>query len=259
MSAPTIHWVVRGEGPLLLLVHGSAADADSWTSQLAVGSRSFRMVAHDRRGTSRSVLPEGADSYSVAEHAKDILALAEEEGEGRRPVLVGSSFGAVCALEAARRAPEAVAGLVLIEPPLPESDQASPIPESFIHPFRQIRAAEGGPASGAFFLRTVLGEAAFEAMPQRWQERACSLHEQIRLDCDALLEHRPDYAGLRELDLPVLLVGGGRSAPWFRQTLRALERTLPKARLEIIASAGHMLHAEAARSFHRLLLDFVPR
>lgn len=242
----------------MVLVHGSGADADGWTSFLSLGNPDLRMVAYDRRGTPRSPLPEGATRWGVADHAADLLALVEEETDGQgRPIAVGSSFGAVCVLEAARTRPDLFSGVVLIEPPLPDSDDGPAVPESFMERMEALAEEVGGPSAAAFFLRTVLGAGAFEAMPARWRDRACALHAAIRLDCQALLDYRTGYAELGRLDVPTMLVGGGRSAPWFGQTLHALHRAIPGSRLEVLEGAGHMLHAEAARRFHRLVMAFI--
>ena len=59
----------------------------------------------------------------------------------------------------------------------------------------------------------------------------------------------PNYATLGEVAVPIRLLGGDRSAAYFRPTLEALAAALPRATLAIIAGAGHMLHAEAPRAF----------
>lgn len=253
-----LYRVLRGEGHPLVLVHGSAADAEGWTTQLATLRETFRLLVYDRRGTQRSPLPPGATGWSVLEHAEDLLALARRE-LGRPVFAAGSSFGAVCLLEAARRDPGAFSGLALIEPPLPESDAAPPVPESFLTELERRRAASGGEAAAAFFLRAVLGRDAYEAMPERWKARALALHEQIVLDSRALADYPPRFDDLSDLRVPTLLLGGGRSAPHFKATLRTLERSLPDATLEIIPSAGHMLHAEVARTFAQHMAALVAR
>lgn len=48
---------------------------------------------------------------------------------------------------------------------------------------------------------------------------------------------------------PVRLLGGERSAPYFRPTLDALAAALPAATVTVVAGAGHMLHADAPRAF----------
>jgi pimeloyl-ACP methyl ester carboxylesterase len=242
---PSLHVVRAGTGPRILLVHGSAADHTTWSIQLAAAPRgAFELVAYDRR--------PGAPT--VEAHAGDAAELAAP-----RAVVVGSSFGAVIALELARSHPELVAGALLIEPPMAADDSASPAPATFLAEFDRRAAAEGGPAAGEFFLRTVLGDDAFERIPRAFQERSKSKWAEIRADSAALIAYRPRYAELARVTTPVLLVGGERSSSYFAATLDALERALPNASRALVPGAGHMLHAEASRRFGELLADFAAR
>lgn len=129
-------------------------------------------------------------------------------------------------------------------------------PVAFLGEFDRRVAEQGGPAAGEFFLRTVLGDAAFERMPKTFRERSAAKWAAIRADSQALIEYRPRYGELASVTTPILLLGGDRSAPYFRPTLDALARVLPRARLEIVNGAGHMLHAEAFRRFADLLIEF---
>ena len=129
----------------------------------------------------------------------------------------------------------------------------------FVAQFDAVAAEQGGPAAAAYFLRTVLGDAAFERMPVAFRERAMAKHADIRADCVALAAYRPRYAELRAVTVPALLVGGERSAPYFRPTLDALATALPGAELAIVPAAGHMLHAEGFRRFGELLAGFSAR
>ncbi|MEO1235137.1 MAG: alpha/beta fold hydrolase, partial [Myxococcota bacterium] len=81
--------VVRGEGPDVVLVHGSATDREAWTTQLATLPRRFRVVAYDRRGSGTCPLPDGVESWTVAEHAADLEAVVRRHhpkttGKGRK-------------------------------------------------------------------------------------------------------------------------------------------------------------------------------
>ncbi len=227
----------------MLMIHGSAADHTTWSIQLASPLRHrFTMLAYDRR----------RDAATVEEHAADAAAVL---GTGRA-LIVGSSFGSVVALELLRTRPELCAGAVLIEPPMAASDDLAAAPSAFLAEFDRIAAEQSGPAAGEFFLRTVLGDAAFERMPRAFQERSAEKWAEIRADSGALMAYRPRYAELARVDTPVVLVGGDRSASYFRPTLDALAVALPRARLEIINGAGHMLQAEAPRKFGELLAAF---
>jgi pimeloyl-ACP methyl ester carboxylesterase len=227
----------------MLFVHGSAADHTTWSIQLAGRLRErFELVAYDRR----------ADATTVEEHASDALTLL-----GDAPALiVGSSFGAVIALEVLRSYPGRCAGAVLIEPPMAASDELTAASTSFIAEFDRRAAAEGGPAAAEFFLRFVLGDAAYERIPRAFLERSRAKWAEIRADSGALLAYLPRYRELASVETPVLLLGGDRSASYFRATLDALLASLPHARLEVVANAGHMLHAEASRRFLELVVGF---
>jgi len=234
-----------GAGPRILLIHGSAADRGTWLIQLGSPLREhFTLLTYDRR----------VDALTIEAHAADAAALlAAEPG---RAVVVGSSFGGVVALELARSHASLVAGAIMIEPPIAASDERFAVSQAFIEAFDRRLAEDGGPAAGELFLRMVLGDAAFERMPRMFQVRAMAKFAEIRADSVALHAYRPRYAELSRITTPVLLLGGERSSPNFRPTLEALQRSLGNARTEIIASAGHMLHAEAHRRFHELVTAF---
>lgn len=233
-----LYTVRSGTGPKVLFVHGSAADHATWGIQLATLKTKLEMIAYDRRSTP-----------SVEREAADAATLADEH-----TVVCGSSYGAVVALELART--EKIAGLVLIEPPMARADDAQVAAADFLADFDRALAEEGGPAAAELFLRTVLGSTAFERMPKTYRSRATAKFAEIRRDSAALIAYRPRYAELAKLDVPVLLLGGETSAPYFRPTLDALAMTLPRARREIVKGAGHMLHAEASRKFAELLVGF---
>ncbi|HUJ58132.1 MAG TPA: alpha/beta hydrolase [Kofleriaceae bacterium] len=240
--ATALHVVRAGLGPPVLLVHGSAADHTTWSIQLASAElrARFELIAPDRR----------ADAPSVAAHAEDLAALLVAPA-----LVIGSSFGAVIALELLRTRPALCRGGVLIEPPLAASD-APPATATLLAELDRRAAEAGGPAAAELFLRRALGDAAFERMPRSFRDRASAKWPAIRSDAAALIAYPPRYAELAALAAPCLLVGGARSAAYFRPTLDALAAALPRARLEIVPDAGHMLHAEAPRRFGELVIGF---
>jgi pimeloyl-ACP methyl ester carboxylesterase len=239
-----LHAVRAGNGPRLLLVHGSAADRTTWSIQLATLRDRFEMIAYDRR----------AGDLTVEEHAADAAGLLEREPG--KTLVVGSSFGAVIALELIRSRGALCAGAVLVEPPMAATDDALSVPAAFLAEYDRRIASDGGPAAAELFLRLVLGDAAYDRIPEVFQDRAKARWAEARADTVALIAYRPRYGELRDVALPVLLVGGERSNAYFRPTLEALRAALPAARLELVAGAGHMLHAEAHRRFSALLTAF---
>jgi pimeloyl-ACP methyl ester carboxylesterase len=90
-----------GEGPPLLLVHGATADhTTTWRFVLPEFERHFTVYTMDRRGRGGS---GDAPDYELKREAEDVAAVVDAIGE---PVSVlGHSYGALAAIEAARLSP----------------------------------------------------------------------------------------------------------------------------------------------------------
>jgi 3-oxoadipate enol-lactonase len=62
---------------------------------------------------------------------------------------------------------------------------------------------------------------------------------------------------LRRLDLPALIISGETDIPSFTTMAEAYAKTLPGARREIIAGAGHLANLERPNAFNALLHEFL--
>lgn len=100
-----------GTGKPVVLVHGSLATGrEEWEAQRPLAEAGCRLLVLDRRGYGRSPAAEGEDFMRDAEDIAEIM------GGGAH--LVGHSYGALGAMVAASRRPEATFSLTLLEPPV---------------------------------------------------------------------------------------------------------------------------------------------
>src|SRR5258708_20724749 len=86
-------YVERGEGPVVLLIHGLAADALTFAPLLEALSPQARAIAYDRRGYGGSGAPEPYERTTVEEQSEDAVALLREPGVERR-LICGDGFRA---------------------------------------------------------------------------------------------------------------------------------------------------------------------
>jgi len=108
-----IAYEARGEGtPALVFVHGWSCDRSYWKGQLEPFSRQFRVVAVDLAGHGESGL--GREAWTMEAFGGDVAAVVEKLGL-RRVILIGHSMGGDVIVEAARRLPGRVAGLVWVD------------------------------------------------------------------------------------------------------------------------------------------------
>jgi pimeloyl-ACP methyl ester carboxylesterase len=132
-SAPSIEKVInesgeiycerRGNGPLLLLIHGAMEDAGFYSSAADIISGKFTTVSYDRRCNSRSSGDRSAD-MTVAQQARDAASIIDTMGF-EKAIVIGRSGGAIIGLELAATRPELIDFLIVHEAPvielLPES------------------------------------------------------------------------------------------------------------------------------------------
>ena len=108
-----IAYETHGEGaPALVLVHGWSCDRSYWAAQIEPLARALRVVAVDLAGHGESGLER--EAWTIAAFGADVAAVVDTLGLDR-VVLVGHSMGGDVILEAARRLPGRVAGLVWVD------------------------------------------------------------------------------------------------------------------------------------------------
>ena len=108
----------RGEGPPVLLVHETAVDSRAWKAVTSALEPSARAISYDRRGWGASGAPVGYERTTVPEQSEDAVELLAALVPSEPAVIAGAGLGAVIALDLLLRRPDAVAGAVLVEPPL---------------------------------------------------------------------------------------------------------------------------------------------
>jgi pimeloyl-ACP methyl ester carboxylesterase len=108
-----IRYHVSGKGePAVVLVHGWALDHHVWDGQVPRLAARHRVVTLDLAGHGESGRQRSA--WTMAAFGEDVKAVVEAVG-AKHVVLVGHSMGGPVVLEAARRVPGRVQGIVLVD------------------------------------------------------------------------------------------------------------------------------------------------
>jgi pimeloyl-ACP methyl ester carboxylesterase len=255
VAGGSLHVEESGDGLPVLLIHGSGCNIHAWGDVTVRLAASYRVLAYDRRGYGRSARTPARD-YDV--HVRDAAELVERL-RARPVTVVGWSSGGVVALALAIRDPTAVAGLVLVEPPL--HGQFHPTRSLLgLYPRMQRLVRKGRHRDASeMWLRWVTSSSAggnsFDAQPR-------GLREEMLADSDTLVtEFRPALRpatgeNLRRRQIaaircPVRCLVGGRSNPWLRQSARRLASWHPGVQLFEVPEATHSLPLEAPEELVR--------
>jgi pimeloyl-ACP methyl ester carboxylesterase len=109
-----IAWSSAGKGlPAVLLTDGIGCAGFIWKRLAPALARRRRVLHWNYRGHGESDPPRDPERATVDDCVADLFAVLDAAGE-KRAVLAGHSMGVQVVLEAHRRAPDRVAGLVLV-------------------------------------------------------------------------------------------------------------------------------------------------
>lgn len=156
----SLHYEIRGTGPVLLMIPGGGGDAGTFDIVGAQLADRFTVVAVDPRGKSRSAPHEVGLDQRVEVHSDDMRRLLDEVSPEAPAFVIGTSSGAITALDLLARHPHRLRLVVAHEPPtlglLPDADRGHAAFAEVVEAFRR----EGLGAAMA-----VLGAAAGEESP----------------------------------------------------------------------------------------------
>lgn len=240
--------VRRGEGPVVLLIHGTGATSDFWGTAAEQLAERCHVVTYDRRGCGRSASLASAHHDVHAEDAATIV-----RGLGVGPVtVVGWSMGGIVALCLAQRHPELVRRLVLQEPPLyARNDFGFDILRGIVPAIALSKLGMKERAAERFNRWTYSsGGTGYDAWPAAWKT---ATRDDARTICDEIDigtgERVLAAAQVREIAHPALGLLGERSLPYYRRAMERIQGLLPQLRVTTLPGANHAMHVDAAAAW----------
>lgn len=113
-----IHYVTKGEGPLVVMIHGFPDYWYTWREQIPALSRKYQVVAIDQRGYNESDKPEGVANYTIDKLVGDVRAVIQHFRQ-EKAVVVGHDWGGMVAWSFAMTHPEMTERLIVLNLPHP--------------------------------------------------------------------------------------------------------------------------------------------
>ena len=113
-----IHYVTKGEGPLLVMIHGFPDYWYTWRKQIPTLAKRFKVVAIDQRGYNKSDQPDGIANYKIEKLVGDVQAVIKHFGRDKA-VIVGHDWGGAVAWSFAMSHPNLTDRLVILNLPHP--------------------------------------------------------------------------------------------------------------------------------------------
>ena len=216
---------------------GGSVDRQSNGGLADVLASSFTVYNFDRRGRGDSgdTLP-----YAIDREIEDVAAVLGAAGGSAH--VCGSSSGAALALLAAARGLP-VNRMVLWEPPY-MVDPATRPPADAADTLERL-AAEGRRADAVdYFMTKVVGmppEALSAARTEPWWADQERVAHTLAYDDRVLGDYSVPLDAAARVAVPTLILTGGKSFPFLRQTAEALAKAIPDVRTDVLEGQEHVV------------------
>jgi pimeloyl-ACP methyl ester carboxylesterase len=258
LSAATVdglklNWQSAGNAKTtLILVHGWTCDLSSWSYQVPVLSKKYRVITMDLPGHGQSASPANG------KFAPDLFARAVEavraEAKADKIVLIGHSMGVPVIRQYADLYPQHVAGLIAVDGPLVRPDWGAanggrglPAPSQFVGP--EGRKARENMIRGMFTPKTpaALQQRILDMMLKAPESTASGAFGWI-LEPGIWKEDAPPAAALA-------VYAGTASA----QAIDDTKKRTRSVQTVQLPDTGHFLMMEQPEKFNSIVIDFVEK
>jgi pimeloyl-ACP methyl ester carboxylesterase len=239
--------------PVVVFIHGAQHDHSVWILQSRyLAHHGFAVLAVDLPGHGRS---DGPALTSVEAMADWLIALLAAAGVGSA-TLVGHSMGSLVAIEAAARAPERVAKIVLVGTAVPmrvgdelltATRDDEPAAIDMINIWSHAGYAQKPSNPGPGFWVVGQNKRLMERMPPGV----------LHADFAACNAYANGLNAAAALECPVLFMLGRRVAMTPIKAAAALRQAIPAARAVEVGGSGHALMSEAPDEVLDALRTFV--
>jgi len=253
-----IAYSITGSGPALILVDGAMCHRmfGPSTELASVLDKNFTVYTYDRRG--RGETGAGATPWSVEREIEDIAALIGEAGGSA--FVFGQSSGAVLALDAATKLPS-ITRLAVYELPMVVDDTYTPRPADVVATMDGLIARGERSAAVTMFMRMVgvpgIGLAIMKLTPV-WKKLKAVAHT-LPWDLRILGDDgrgEPLPADRWHLKVPTLVMNGGKSPEYLRNTMKNAAEVLGDVEHQELPGQTHMLKSSAVAP---VLVEFFSR
>jgi pimeloyl-ACP methyl ester carboxylesterase len=233
-----------GEGRPVILVCGGSTDRTANAPLAALLGADFTVFNYDRRGRGES---GDTAPYAVEREIEDLEAVINEAGGSA--FLFGTSSGAALALEAAASG-LAITRLALWEPPYVPEGVPRP-PADTASTFTELVAAGRRGDAVEFFMTKVVGlPPEFVAQARNapfWASQEALAHT-LAYDATIMGDYSLPSERAVSVKVPTLVIDGGASFDWMRDTAEALADTIPDGQRRTLEGQTHDVAPEALAS-----------
>jgi len=242
-----ISFEISGEGDVaLVFVHGWSCDKSYWKNQVDLFSKNYKVITVDLAGHGQSGLER--EDYKV-EFFGEYVAAVVDYLKLNKVVLIGHSMGGAVILEAAKKLPGKVIGLIGVDTYQSfKDDWTSEQKEGFLKPIKEnfVSATQG-------FVRSMFPQNADTVLVNKVAEDMSSAPPDVAISAMRNLFYYDPIPTLEKIDLPVVSI----NCDMYPVSIEENKKYVKDYEVKFMKGVGHFLMMENRDEFNGLLLESI--
>ncbi len=255
-----LHYIDKGEGPTVMLIHGFAGSFSNWNKLVEAFPEGYRLIIPDLPGLGLSQFPEIPEDENLIELFADFTHTLIEELELDSIAIVGNSLGGFISWETTIRNQDKIASLVLLNSAGydVEDTKALFIKLSKTQVFKQV-VKKGAPKFVAVAAaKRCLGD---PSKVDRGRVDAFHglLNKEGNLETVSRLgssNERPDSTRMSQVEVPTLIVWGDKDPVVPVEHAYKFHRDIKNSKLIVYEGSGHVPMIENTDRLMKDMLAF---
>lgn len=256
-----------GKGPPVVILHGLYGSSDNWMSIARILEKDFELFIPDQRNHGKS---PHSDEFNYTLLSQDVVDFFSKQ-QIKKAVLMGHSMGGKVAMHVARKFPEIISSLILVDI-APKNYYSDLNEESLAHVYilealqklhiPSINSREEADHLLSYDLKDEkLRSFLLKNLKRRsdgkfeWLLNLTSIKENFTEISEGFLAS--EWENTQIDGFSVLFIKGEKSNYISKEDLPVIKRIFPAADIVEISETGHWLHAEKPADFAKLVRNFI--
>ena len=241
----------------VIFIHGFPFNKSMWKTQLATLSVSHRCIAYDVRGHGNSDAGDG--EFSVTQFADDLISFMDLL-RIKKSIVVGLSMGGYIVLNAIRKHPNRIAGLILCDTQCAADTEEGRDKRKKTIAFIQKNGLE---VYAEESLKNLFAPASFQSKKEEvlFIQNAIlkTRPESICFTLQALADRKETCSMLEQIKVPVLILVGQEDKITSPEVAEKMHSLISNSELQIIENAGHLSNLENPERFNEHVKLFLSK
>lgn len=249
-----VEYLDKGEGEVILLLHGLGSTKADWDYQIEAFSENYRVIAPDLRGHGNSFKPEGREQYGIPLCAQDNVLLLQKLGISRCAV-VGFSMGGAVAFEMAVSFPELISKLIIVNT-APDFNGLGEMGEEMVRERTKMLQSVGVEPLARQIATGMFPEDDQEELRSNFFARASKNPVDVYYNSFITLMEWGIGSRIKDIKVPALVIAS--DLDYTPVSLKeAYAQKMENARVEVVRQSRHGVTMDQPEEFNRIILNFL--